>query len=39
MMEPQEQSTHGSGRNRECEKPSGFWQPNESHKKQADDNH
>lgn len=39
MMEPQEQSTHGPGRDGKCEKPSGFWQPHETHKKQADDNH
>jgi hypothetical protein len=39
MMEPQKQSAHGPGRNGKCEKPSGFWQPHETHKKQADDNH
>ncbi len=39
MVEPQEQSTHSSGGNREREKPSGFWQTHETHKKKADNNH
>jgi len=36
---PHKESAHDSGRNGECEKPPGFWQSYETHKKQTNYNH